>query len=436
MELTWHKDAKPSTYYATHNGKRIATAYKEATGGAWIGSVVGLGFTFGGRRLMDVKGLALVHVERIYGDDVWTLFPARDLRPGMVLGCDTWRGEEREIISVNVDPTTQVVEVKAESESSRELGINLDTTYRIGEYVRVKVQEETPTRAEDLAEGDVIRLYDCDVRVTGVDCDPAPSVVETVVLFVRVSGEYVGMTGRKVWSKAARLDVVTAKGPEGSPAVQTLDDPASSQALAECEADQREKSRAIEVEDAPEMEAQSLTQQNESLAPPCGLRRLDWERPGSDARRLPCTLPTGHTQPHRDAFGRSFTRSEADASEGRTTTPVAPEVGQVIDLHPFTAIVDGIAGTGVLISPPASEDLSASAGGASLHDALLADVMRRLALLGVEALEGEDGGLSLEGVTAERRQVFSLYLSDAITTEPDFEEVACSIEALRHAAGL
>lgn len=32
--------------------------------------------------------------------------------------------------------------------------------------------------------------------------------------------------------------------------------------------------------------------------------------------------------------------------------------------------------------------------------------------------------------------MFSLYLSDSITAEPDFEEVACSIEALRQAACL
>ncbi|MFF3351081.1 hypothetical protein ACFYWN_00325 [Streptomyces sp. NPDC002917] len=109
---------------------------------------------------------------------------------------------------------------------------------------------------------------------------------------------------------------------------------------------------------------------------------------------------------------------------------------QTIDLHPFVAVVDVIAGTGVLISPPASEDVTLSEGGASLHDSLCADALRRLAPLGVEALEGEDGGLSLEGVTDDGRKVFSLYVSDCITTEPDFEEVAVSIEALREAAGL
>ncbi|WP_181009318.1 hypothetical protein [Streptomyces sp. SM11] len=44
--------------------------------------------------------------------------------------------------------------------------------------------------------------------------------------------------------------------------------------------------------------------------------------------------------------------------------------------------------------------------------------------------------MSLEGVTADGRHVFSPYVSDSITTEPDFEEVAVAIEALREAAGL
>ncbi|MFC7902168.1 hypothetical protein ACFUV1_18710 [Streptomyces griseoincarnatus] len=397
MELTWHKDAAGS-YYATHNGRRIATARKER--GAWIGTVVGLGFTFGGRRLLDVKELAHRHAERIYGEGEWTLFPVRDLRPGMVLGCDTWRGEEREIVSVSVDTDAQTVDVELSSESSRELGFTLDATYAVGEYVRVKVQEETPTRAEDLAEGDVIRLYDCDVRVTAVDCDPSPSVVDTVVSFVRVSGPYVGMTGRKVWSKAARVIVVKAKEETPEPApVRTLDDPADAQALAEYEADQR---------DAEE----SAT---------CDARRSGWERPGPGRHRLPCILPARHGGLHRDALRAEWLESEA---------------GQVIDLHPFTAVVDVIAGTGVLISPPAAEDVTLSEGGASLHDSLLADALRRLLPLGVEALEGEDGGLSIEGVTEDGRKVFSLYVSDCITTEPDFEEVAASIEALRQAAGL
>ncbi|MFD6818978.1 hypothetical protein ACFWC5_01260 [Streptomyces sp. NPDC060085] len=110
---------------------------------------------------------------------------------------------------------------------------------------------------------------------------------------------------------------------------------------------------------------------------------------------------------------------------------------QRIDLRPFVAVVDVIAGTGVLITPPpASEDLPLPGGSAVPRDALLAGAFRRLSALGVEALEGEDGGLSLEGVTDDGRKVFSLYISDCITTEPDFEEVATSIEALRKAAGL
>lgn len=152
IEITWHKDAKANTYYATHNGKRIATARKEATGSAWIGTVVGLGFPFGGRRLMDVKELAQRHVERIYGGGEWTLFPARDLKPGMILGRDTWKDGDREVVSVDVDTEAQTVSVELTSEGARELGFTLDDTCAIDAMVRVKVQlpetEETPASVD------------------------------------------------------------------------------------------------------------------------------------------------------------------------------------------------------------------------------------------------------------------------------------------------
>jgi hypothetical protein len=370
VELTWHKDAKPSTYYATNgNGQRIATAHKN--GNAWIGSVVGLGHTVTGRRLVDAKELVQRHVERIYGEGEWELFPVRDLKPGMVLGCNAWKDGEREVVSVNVDTDAQTVDVELSSESSRELGLTLDATYFVGEYVRVKVEAPTPTRtlddpanAQALAEweadqrdasvsvGEVVRFYDCKATVTAVS--------ETEVTFIREDGT----TGRKPAGHS--FDVV----------------------------------RKVEQ---------------------CGKRRPGWERPGPGRHRLPCILPAGHGGLHRDVLRAEWLESEA---------------GQVIDLHPFTAIVDVMAGTGVLISPPASEDVTLSEGGASLHDSLCADALRRLVPLGVEALEGEDGGLSLEGVTDDGRKVFSLYVSDCITTEPDFEEVAVSIEALREAAGL
>ncbi|MFC8228809.1 hypothetical protein [Streptomyces sp. NPDC057287] len=321
---------------------------------------------------MDVKELAQRHVERVYGEGEWTLFPARDLKPGMILGRDTWKDGDREVVSVDVDPEAQTVSVELSSENARELGLTLDDTCAIDAMVRVKVQ---PKPEPSVIVGDRVSFYDCTATVTAVSTG--------WVEFVRPDGT----TGRK-------------------PADHDF------QVIGHAE---------------PETEAPMTV---------CGLRRIGWERPGTGARRLPCTLPTGHTQPHRDAFRHSFVRSEDDAAEDKVTAPVPTEVGQVIDLHPFTAIVDVIAGTGVLIAPPASDDLSVSAGGASLHDALLTDVMRRLALLGVESLEGEDDGLSLEGVTDDGRKVFSLYVSDCITTEPDFEEVACSIEALRRAAGL
>lgn len=106
MELIlWHKDAKPSSYYATQDGKRIPTARKEGT--SWTGTVVGLGFSFGGRRRGDVKELAQRHGERIFGSGEWTLFPARDLNPGMVVGRDTWKDGDQEFVSVEVGSLLQ-----------------------------------------------------------------------------------------------------------------------------------------------------------------------------------------------------------------------------------------------------------------------------------------------------------------------------------------
>ncbi|MET7312613.1 hypothetical protein ABZS68_37730 [Streptomyces sp. NPDC005571] len=246
-------------------------------------------------------------------------------------------------------------------------------------------------RAEDLAEGDTLRFIDGEGTVTGVE-PVGNNLGQLRVSYVmendtRYSGTfYPG-------SRFERL-----RKPE--PMMRYIDEQGA-QELAEWEADQR----------AEESEEPAL----------CGKRRPGWEQEGPGRHRLPCLRPASHGGLHRDAFRAEWVESET---------------GQVIDLRPFTAIVDVMAGTGVLISPPASEDVTLSAGGASLHDSLCADALRRLVPLGVEALEGEDGGLSLEGTTNDGRKVFSLYVSDCITTEPDFEEVAVSIEALREAAGL
>jgi hypothetical protein len=71
VDITWHKDAAGS-YYATHDGKCIATARKD--GNAGHGTVVGLGHGFTGCRLADVKELAHRHVERI-GEGEWDSLP-------------------------------------------------------------------------------------------------------------------------------------------------------------------------------------------------------------------------------------------------------------------------------------------------------------------------------------------------------------------------
>lgn len=120
------------------------------------------------------------------------------------------------------------------------------------------------------------------------------------------------------------------------------------------------------------------------------------------------------------------------AEAGVPTTGTTEE----IDLHPYRAVVDVITGTGVLVSPPASEDIRLSDGGASLHDSLLSDALRQLARHGVDGLEGDDGALMVEGTTEDGRTVYSLYVLDPVRAEPSLEEINASIRALRRSAGV
>jgi hypothetical protein len=439
MELTWHKDAAGS-YYATHDGKRIATARKDGT--AWHGTVTGLGHGFTGRRLTDVKELALLHVERIYGEGEWTLFPARDLKPGMVLGCDTWKDGDREVTSVTVDTDAQAVDVELSSESSRELGFTLDHTFAVGEYVRVRPQDVEIVRAEHLAEGDALWFYEGKGIVTAVE--PVSNNLGQLRVTTLFKGEYGTVT---VYPGSTFQRVRKVEETEQAPQASGGDVPESM------------RTEPVRVEDVtPGLKLVSGNGTVSEVTRGAEILRDGWQKGKvrHSFRTLsesPCTggsvtLPVGTVlqrlvekeeaeqapQAHTlDDLADAQTLAEAEAGER-----FAPEAlgMETIDLAPFVAIVDVIAGTGVLVSPPASEDLYLSEGGATLHDALLADTFRRLSLLGVEPLEGEDSGLSLEGVTDDGRKVFSLYVSDCITTEPDFEEVAASIEALRQAAGL
>lgn len=420
MELTWSK-AAAGHYFATNaNGQRIATARKEATGGAWIGTVVGLGFSFGGRRLMDVKELAARHVERIYGEGEWELFRAEELKPGMVVTTDTMR-EEREVVSVAKNTDTQTVEVELSSESARDLGFNLDAEYAVGEYVRVKVVPTETVRAESLVAGDVLHFADGQATVTRVEkVDSSLPQLRVVYAFHALTGA-VAQCSATVYPGSRFTRTVRpseAEVTEDAPAVGVGD----VIRFYDCEATVTTVSRSVVTFVRPDG-----TTGTKPVGAPLNVVGKVAEEPA----------PTRTLDDPADAQALAeWEADERDAVEaGERFAPEAHGM-QTINLHPFTAVVDVIAGTGVLVSPPASEDVTLTQGGASLHDSLLADVLRRLLPLGVEALEGEDGGLSLEGVTEGGRKVFSLYVSDCITTEPDFEEVAASIEALRQAAGL
>ncbi|GAA2397834.1 hypothetical protein GCM10010420_24890 [Streptomyces glaucosporus] len=410
MELTWHK-AAAGHYFATNgNGQRIATARKE--GNAWHGTVVGLGFSFTGRRLADVKELAHRHVERIYGEGEWTLFPARDLKPGMIVATDAMR-EEREIVSVSVDTDAQTVSAELTSESSRELGFNLDAEYAVGEYVRVKVVPTESVRAESLAEGDVIHFHDGQATVTRVERVESSLAQLRVCYAFRAANGTTPQCAATVYpgSRFERtVKPAVAEMIEDAPAVEVGD----VIRFYDCDATVTAVSESVVT-----FVRQDGTTGTKPVGAPLNVVGKVAEEPA-----LTCTLDD-------PADAQALVEWQADER-------FAPEAHgmQTIDLHPFTAIVDVIAGTGVLVTPPATENVSLSDGGATLHDALLADALRGLLPYGIKAMEGEDGGLSLEGVTEDGRKIFSLYLSDCITAEPTFEEIAVSIEALRQAAGL
>ncbi|MFJ2420033.1 hypothetical protein [Streptomyces brevispora] len=311
IELTWHKDAKPSTYYATHNGMRIATARKEATGGAWIGTVVGFGHIFGGRRLMDVKELAQRHVESIYGDGEWTLFPARDLKPGMILGCDSWKDGEREIVSVDVDTEAQTVSVELTSESARELGFTLDDTCAVDAMVRVKVVVEEIEEEQEQEQAPETPTVD-DEEASPVLVDVRPTEHGTVWVNITCPTMDAEPSRKAAPSPVATPRTAAWASATGSPPAPAWE--ATSPSGATSTASRSRRGRRARL-------TPPLTQF--PRRPRAVLRRLGWERPGPGARRLPCTLPTGHTRPHRDGFGKSFVRGEDEVIEDKVSAPVA-----------------------------------------------------------------------------------------------------------------
>lgn len=256
------------------------------------------------------------------------------------------------------------------------------TTYGQAREIAARVLEDQrweSIRAEDLSEGDAVRFIDAETTLAAV---------------VQISGCHDGLSVSYVMGDSKRY--LGTFYPDSQFERPRKPEPAEDTAL-----ESVEEPSAVEL---------------------CGKRRPGWEQEGPGRHRLPCLLPARHGGLHRDAVRAEWLESEA---------------GQVIGLRPFTAIVDLIAGTGrLLTSPPASDDLFLSEDGASLHDSLCADTLRRLLPLGVEALDGADGRLSLKGFSDDGRKVFSLCASDCITAEPDFEEGATCTEAHREAVGL
>ena len=93
---------------------------------------------------------------------------------------------------------------------------------------------------------------------------------------------------------------------------------------------------------------------------------------------------------------------------------------QTLTLDSFHALyLDWASGCGALVLPHESEDVEFEEGRLTAHEAALADLLDTLAIMGWELADGdygqiclsdgELGGMSLDGYTAEGRAVVGLY---------------------------
>jgi hypothetical protein len=107
----------------------------------------------------------------------------------------------------------------------------------------------------------------------------------------------------------------------------------------------------------------------------------------------------------------------------------------VLDLNTHTAYLDVLTGEGFLVLPLPADDLDLD--GVSLHGAAELDALRRLAALGYELSEDEQGEPWLRvGFTADGREVVGLYGVDPVSTMPTMEQQAKSLAAFSALVGL
>jgi hypothetical protein len=122
---------------------------------------------------------------------------------------------------------------------------------------------------------------------------------------------------------------------------------------------------------------------------------------------------------------------------------------QVLTLDSFHALyLDWASGCGALVLPRGSEDVMINRARLTVHEAALADLLETLAAMGWELADGDygpmcltdgqRGGMSLDGYTAEGNAVVGLYGRDP--SDPDLahsvEHIGESFAALHRAVGL
>jgi hypothetical protein len=111
-------------------------------------------------------------------------------------------------------------------------------------------------------------------------------------------------------------------------------------------------------------------------------------------------------------------------------------VMQTIAYAAHVAHLDPVTGEGLLVRPPAADDLVDRLGHGSLHEADWNAAVRHLDDLGWEPSEDEVGGLCHVGHTRDGRAVVGLYGRAPVITAPSLAQAADAYVDLRRLAGL
>ena len=109
---------------------------------------------------------------------------------------------------------------------------------------------------------------------------------------------------------------------------------------------------------------------------------------------------------------------------------------QTVAFASHVAYLDPLTGEGLLVLPPAADDLGDPLGGCSLHEVEWGAVVRHLDALGWEPAEGDDGGLCHVGTTRYGREVIGLYGREPVVSLLSIPEQATALHDLGRLAEL